>query len=93
MGERFEKKSFSGTSKDVQIVPIAEKYALSVNEAVEYSGIGRDVIIRLLSMPNCPFLLIVGPRKRLIKRKKFVEYLNNHSDLPAELAGCVKCGG
>ena len=81
MGQLFESKSFSGTSKDIQVVPIAEKYALTVNEAVEYSGIGRDMLIKLMPIPDCPFLLIVGPRKRLIKRKKFIEYLNDHCDL------------
>ena len=55
-------------------VPIPQKANLTVDEAAAYFNIGRDKIRQLSDVPNCEFVLFVG-EKRLIKRRKFEEYL------------------
>lgn len=55
-------------------VPIWEKSNLTVEEAAEYSGIGRNKLRDLTDDDHCPFVLWIGT-KRLIKRKKFDEYI------------------
>ena len=55
-------------------VPIPQKTNLTVDEAAAYFNIGRDKIRQLSDVPNCEFVLFVG-EKRLIKRRKFEEYL------------------
>lgn len=54
-------------------VPIWEKMNLTVDEAVAYSGIGRDKLYEMLRNPKCPFALRNG-RVTLIKRKEFEKY-------------------
>lgn len=56
-------------------VPIWEKSNLTVEEAASYSGIGRDKIKEISNGDNCPFVLWIGT-KRLIKRKKFDAYID-----------------
>lgn len=53
---------------------IEKKFNLTVQEAVEYSGIGRNKLYELLKNPDCIFRLCVG-RKILVKRKQFEKYL------------------
>ena len=53
--------------------PIWEKSHLTLEEAAAYSGIGINRIRTLSDKDNCDFVLWVGS-KRLIKRKKFDEY-------------------
>ncbi len=55
-------------------VPIWEKSNLTLEEAAAYSGIGINTIRNLSNSERCTFVLWVGS-KRLIKRKKFDEYL------------------
>ena len=55
-------------------VPIWEKHNLNVQEASEYFNIGVNKIRELSNSPDCPFVLWVG-NKRLIKRVKFQQYL------------------
>lgn len=57
-------------------VPLWEKLTLTVEEAVAYSGIGRDKIKEISNEEGCKFVLWVGG-KRMIKRKLFEEFLNN----------------
>ena len=57
-------------------VPIHLKMTLTVKEAVEYSNIGINKIDSMLRSPNCPFVLFVGTKK-LVKRKKFEEYISD----------------
>lgn len=57
-------------------VPIWEKSHLTVDEAAAYTGVGRNKIRELSDKADCSFVLWVG-NKRLIKRKKFDEYLEN----------------
>ena len=56
-----------------KIVPIWEKANLTLEEAAAYSGIGINKLRRLSDDENCPFVLWIGS-KRLIKRKKLDEY-------------------
>ena len=55
-------------------IPIWEKVTLTVEEAAEYSGIGRNKIRELTDKPFCTFVLYNGT-KRMIKRKEFEKYL------------------
>lgn len=57
-------------------VPVWEKLNLTVEEMAAYSGIGINKIKELSNDENCKFVLWVG-NKRLIKRKKFDEYIEN----------------
>ena len=54
-------------------IPIWEKSNLTIDEAAAYSGIGRDKLRELSDDDHCAFVLWVGA-KRLIKRKKLDEY-------------------
>ena len=56
-------------------VPIWEKSNLTVEEAVAYSGIGRDKLREISNDDHCPFVLWVGS-KRMFKRKKLDEYID-----------------
>ena len=55
-------------------VPIWHKSNLTIDEAVEYSGIGRERLRKLTSQEECPFVLHIGNR-RMIKRRIFDEYI------------------
>ncbi|MCM1215189.1 MAG: helix-turn-helix domain-containing protein [Lachnospiraceae bacterium] len=55
-------------------IPIWEKLLLTTDEAMEYTGIGRDKL-RELSEGSCSDCVVWIGRKRLFKRKKLEEYL------------------
>ena len=55
-------------------VPIWEKSNLTLEEAAAYSGIGINKLRTLSDSASCPFVLWVGS-KRLIKRRKLDEYV------------------
>lgn len=55
-------------------IPFWEKSNLTLEEAAAYSGVGINKIRTLSDKENCPFVLWIGS-KRLIKRRKFDEYL------------------
>ena len=57
-------------------VPIEHKVALTKYEAAEYSNIGINKIEAMLREPNCPFVLYVGPNKKLVKRKEFEKFIS-----------------
>lgn len=57
-------------------MPIWEKSNLTVEEAAAYSGIGINKLKEITNEDDCPFVLWVG-KKRLIKRKKFDNYIEN----------------
>ena len=54
-------------------VPIWEKSNLTLEEAAAYSGIGINKLRLLSDKEHCQFVLWVGS-KRLIKRRKLDEY-------------------
>ena len=55
-------------------VPIWEKSNLTIEEAAAYSGIGRNKLRELTNDENCQFVLWIG-NKRLVKRRKLDEYI------------------
>ncbi len=55
-------------------IPLWEKSNLTLEEAAAYSGIGINKLRKLSDEKNCTFVLWVG-NKRLLKRKKLDEYL------------------
>ena len=55
-------------------VPIRYKANLTVDEAVEYSGISRAGLLKMINRNDCSFVLRLGHRK-LIKRRAFDEYI------------------
>lgn len=61
-------------------IPISEKMNLTIEEAAEYSNIGTHKLRELTKDPMCPFVLFIG-KKRLIKRKKFEEYISKQIEL------------
>lgn len=56
--------------------PIWLKATLTLEEAASYSGIGINKLRELSNRENCNFVLWNGS-KRLIKRIKLEEYLDN----------------
>ena len=60
---------------NILTVPIHLKMTLTAREAAEYSNIGINKIDSMLRSPNCPFVLFVGTKK-LVKRRKFEEYIS-----------------
>jgi len=61
-------------NKTNYLVPIYQKQNLTIQEAAAYSNIGINRLDMLTKEPNCNFVLRVG-NKRLIKRKKFDEFI------------------
>lgn len=57
------------------IVPVWQKYILSVEEAAAYFGLGRDKVREMTDDPNSRLVLWNGS-KRLIKRKRTEEFLD-----------------
>lgn len=55
-------------------IPVWRKATLTIEEAVAYSGIGRDKLRQMTNKKDCEFVLWVG-NKRLIKRRLFEQYL------------------
>ena len=56
-------------------ITIWQKAALTLSEAAEYSGIGINKLRKISNKDDCPFVLFIGT-KRLIKRKKLDEYID-----------------
>ena len=61
-------------SKEKYDIPLYRKPFLSIEEAVAYTGIGRDKLYELTNPEDCPFVLWIGNR-RMIKRRVFDEYI------------------
>ena len=61
--------------KSVLFVPLCEKWLLSIEEAAAYFGVGQNRLAKLASQDGCKFVVFVGAKK-LIKRKKFEEFLD-----------------
>lgn len=57
-------------------VPIWERVNLTVEEAAAYTGVGENKLRQLSDEKGCNFVLWIGT-KRLLKRKKLEEYLEN----------------
>lgn len=61
-------------SKTENPVPVWERTTLTLMEASQYTGIGRNKLYELTDREDCDFVLFVGGR-RLLKRKKLEEYI------------------
>lgn len=57
-------------------IPVWLKANLTVEEAAAYTGIGMNKLRELSDDDSCDFVLWIG-RKRLLKRKKLEEFLDN----------------
>ena len=71
----YEKKQ-----AEVKTVPIQHKLALSIKEAAEYSNIGINKLESLLRSPRCPFVLYVG-KKKLVKRRRFEKIISDNIEI------------
>lgn len=60
--------------KQQELVPIWKKSNLSLEEAAAYTGIGVNKLRELSESDSCDFVIWIG-RKRLLKRRKLDEYL------------------
>lgn len=57
-----------------ELVPVWEKSNLTLEEAAVYTGIGMNKLRELSDSDSCDFVIWIG-RKRLLKRRKLDEYL------------------
>ena len=57
-------------------IPIWEKSNLTLEEAAAYTGIGVNKLRNLTDREDCEFVLGVGT-KRLLKRRKLDEYIEH----------------
>ena len=60
----------------IALVPLWHRSALTLEEATAYTGIVRNKLIELSEDPNCDFVIWTG-RKRLFKRRKLDEFIDN----------------
>lgn len=58
----------------IGLVPVDKKVTLNLDEAVAYTGIGRDRLCKLADKEDCDFILWVG-QKRLFKRKQLEDFI------------------
>lgn len=72
---RSEATLFGGLKMEKN-VPIWQKSNLTLEEAAMYTGVGINRLRELSNEKECPFVLWVG-NKRLLKRRKLDEYLDN----------------
>lgn len=56
-------------------IPIWEKTNLTIEEAAALTNIGEHKLREISDGDNCSFVLWVG-RKRLIKKRQFVDYID-----------------
>lgn len=56
-------------------IPVWERSSLTIDQAAVYCGVGKDKLRELTDRPDCPFVLWIGS-KRLVRRKKLDEYLD-----------------
>ena len=60
-------------NKELEL-PVWQKMNITLEEAVAYTGIGKTNLREMSDKEDCPFVLWNGA-KRLFKRKKLEEYL------------------
>ena len=65
------------TYKVKPTVPVEKEVTLTKYEAAECSNIGINKIEAMLREPNCPFVLYVGPNKKLVKQKEFESFIRS----------------
>jgi len=57
--------------------PFWKKKCLTINEAAEYSSIGRTKLRQIATERNCPFV-VSASNQVLIVREKFEDYIKKH---------------
>lgn len=57
-------------------IPTWKKLNMTINEAAEYSGIGTNKLYELTDDPDCSFVLRVGSR-RLVNRRRLDEFIRS----------------
>ena len=62
-------------------VEIKDKVTITIEEAAEYSSIGKNKLYEMTNKPSCPFVLNIGKRGRLIKRKEFEKYIERTREI------------
>ena len=67
-------------SAKIDISNIKDKKLLSVEEAAELFGVGRNKIREITDAKDCPFVIWIGSHRK-IKREAFEEYLMNQKYL------------
>ncbi len=60
----------------IELVPVGQKCLLTVDEAVAYTGLGRHTLLSLAEKEGLNLVIWSG-RKRLYKRKRLEEYIDN----------------
>ena len=68
------------TDEKNELVPVWKRALLTMDEAASYTGIGVNRLREITRDENCEFVIYVGNR-RMIKRKKFEEFLEGHYSL------------
>ena len=63
-------------SKSKNLNQLKEKKLLTVNEAAELFGIGRNKIRELTNDKNCPLVIWIGSHRR-IKREAFEKFISD----------------
>ena len=71
----FKHKKVQITNNRRPEIPVWERSSLTIDQAAVYCGVGKDKLRELTDREDCPFVLWVGS-KRLIRRKKLDEYLD-----------------
>lgn len=61
----------------MEVVPVWEKYGLSLDEAASYFNIGTNKLRELTNSPECESCVVFVGNKRLIKRKAFESFLSS----------------
>ena len=60
--------------QDENPIPVWERPTITLQEAVDYTGLGRDKLKEISNSEDCDFVIWSGNR-RLFKRKKLEEYI------------------
>lgn len=63
--------------KDNLVVPLCEKYTLSIPEASAYFGICEKKLYQIVNEHSDADFLLCNGSKYLIKRKKFEQYIDD----------------
>ena len=71
LAEQANKKN---EAKTFDLEKLKEKKLLTVNEAAEFFGIGRNRIRELSNDKDCPFVIWIGSHRK-IKREAFEQFL------------------
>ena len=67
-------------SAKIDISSIKDKKLLSVEEAAELFGVGRNKIREITDAKDCPFVIWIGSHRK-IKREAFEEFLMNQKSI------------